>query len=411
MSVRKRTWKNAKGEPQDAWVVDYVDQKGKRHIKTFARKKEADAYNATANVEVRQGLHTADSDSITVGQAGEHWIKTGEGNNLERTTLDEYRRHLNLHIKPYLGAVKLSRLNAPMVSDFRSKLRDGIPPTGEGVCEPLSAAMVKKVLTSLNSIVADAQEAGFVAQNVVRSVTGRRKKRTKTEQKRKLRIGVDIPLPAEIKAMAEALAGRWRTFLIFAVSTGLRSSELRGLQWDDIDLRKGEVHIHHRADKYGTSDAAKREGGERVIPLLPGVVKALREWRVECPKGPLDLVFPTDAGGVESHWAMIGKGLHAAQLAGGVCTIVKDAAGKVMLSPDGDPVREVKYTGLHALRHFFASWCINRKADGGLELPPKVVQERLGHSTIAMTMDTYGHLFPRNDDQQELAAAERSLFG
>jgi integrase len=55
--------------------------------------------------------------------------------------------------------------------------------------------------------------------------------------------------------------------------------------------------------------------------------------------------------------------------------------------------------------------CINRKADGGLELPAKVVQERLGHSSITLTMDTYGHLFPRNDDQQELAAAERSLFG
>jgi integrase len=52
-----------------------------------------------------------------------------------------------------------------------------------------------------------------------------------------------------------------------------------------------------------------------------------------------------------------------------------------------------------------------RKADGGLELPGKVVQERLGHSTIGMTMDTYGHLFPRGDDAAELAAAERLLLG
>jgi integrase len=199
--------------------------------------------------------------------------------------------------------------------------------------------------------------------------------------------------------------------MMFAVSTGLRSSELRGLQWDDLDLRNGEVHVCHRADKYGTIDAPKSEAGERVVPLLPGVVKALREWRLECPKGPLGLVFPTNAGVVESHWTMIGQGLQAAQLAAGVCTIVKDAEGKVVLGTDGEPERAVKYTGLHALRHFFASWCINRKVDGGLELPPKVVQERLGHSTIAMTMDTYGHLFPRNDDQQELAAAERSLFG
>jgi integrase len=66
---------------------------------------------------------------------------------------------------------------------------------------------------------------------------------------------------------------------------------------------------------------------------------------------------------------------------------------------------------LHALRHFYASWCINSKGDGGLGLSAKVAQARLGHSTIAMTLDTYGHLFPRGDDGSELAAAEKSLLG
>jgi integrase len=70
-----------------------------------------------------------------------------------------------------------------------------------------------------------------------------------------------------------------------------------------------------------------------------------------------------------------------------------------------------KYSGLHSLRHFYASWLINRKVDGGWELPAKVVQERLGHSSIVMTMDTYGHLFPRSDDRAELAAVERALLG
>jgi integrase len=66
---------------------------------------------------------------------------------------------------------------------------------------------------------------------------------------------------------------------------------------------------------------------------------------------------------------------------------------------------------LHSFRHFYASFCINRKADGGLELPLKLVQERMGHSTIAMTADTYSHLFPRVDDGRELAEAEKSLLG
>lgn len=55
--------------------------------------------------------------------------------------------------------------------------------------------------------------------------------------------------------------------------------------------------------------------------------------------------------------------------------------------------------------------CINRKEDGGLGLLPKRVQERMGHSSITITMDTYGHLFPSGDDGAELAAAQKALLG
>ena len=96
MSIRKRSWMMSKGIEKDAWVVDYVDQRGKRHI----RKKEVDAYHATAKVEGRHGTHAADSDSVTVEEAGELWITTAEQIGLERSTTDEYRRHLDLHIVP-----------------------------------------------------------------------------------------------------------------------------------------------------------------------------------------------------------------------------------------------------------------------------------------------------------------------
>lgn len=69
-----------------------------------------------------------------------------------------------------------------------------------------------------------------------------------------------------------------------------------------------------------------------------------------------------------------------------------------------------KYGGTHAFRHFYASWCINRIQDGGLGLPLKMVQQRLGHASITMTADVYGHLFPRNDDGREMAAAEKLLL-
>jgi deoxyribose-phosphate aldolase len=90
MSVRKHTWKNAKDEMQEAWIADYPDQKGKRQIKTFEKKKAVGAHHATVKVEGRQGTHTADRESVTIAEAGKHWIKTGEGNNPKRATLEEY---------------------------------------------------------------------------------------------------------------------------------------------------------------------------------------------------------------------------------------------------------------------------------------------------------------------------------
>jgi integrase len=76
-----------------------------------------------------------------------------------------------------------------------------------------------------------------------------------------------------------------------------------------------------------------------------------------------------------------------------------------VVDKDGKP----KYA-LHSFRHFFASWCINPKDRGGRELPAKVVQHLLGHSSIVMTLDVYGHLFPSGDDKEELARSAQALF-
>jgi integrase len=68
MSVRKRTW-ITNGEQREAWIVEYRGTDGKPHIKTFARKREADAYHAVVGVSVRSGLHVADSQSPTLAVA------------------------------------------------------------------------------------------------------------------------------------------------------------------------------------------------------------------------------------------------------------------------------------------------------------------------------------------------------
>ena len=155
----------------------------------------------------------------------------------------------------------------------------------------------------------------------------------------------------------------------------------------------------------------KSESGERTVPLLPMLVNTLREHRLACPKGDLDLVFPNGAGNVESHSNIVQRGLQPALIAAGVTVPVMDDSGKPAKDDEGRPIVAAKYPGLHALRHFYASWCINRRVDGGLELPLKLVQDRLGHASVTMTADVYGHLFPRGDDRAELAAAEKAFMG
>ncbi|MBV8105497.1 MAG: site-specific integrase [Hyphomicrobiales bacterium] len=405
MSVRKRAWTTSKGLEKEAWVVDYVDQTGKRRLKTFAKKKLANDFEATANVEIRAGIHTADSASITVAEAGMLWIETCERAGLERATIDPYRQHLRLHIEPYLGRLRLSQLSAPMVREFEDRLARGDMPEGAEP-RPRSPAMVRKVRVSLSALLSDAQERGLVSRNVVRELRRSRKRgkerQAEKRQKGKLKVGVDIPTREEIKAIVEASKGRWRPILLTAIFTGLRASELRGLRWHDVDLDKRELHVRQRADRYSKIGKPKSDAGERTVPLTPIVVNTLKEWKLACPKSGQWLVFPSSGGIVEHHSNIVARGLAPTLIAAGVTV---DGKGE-----DDGPVKLAKYSGLHAFRHFYASWCINRRVDGGLELPPKVVQERLGHSSIMMTMDVYGHLFPRGDDSEELAAAESSLL-
>jgi integrase len=384
MSVRKREWVSPRGEAREAWIVDYVDGSGQRRNKNFKRKRDADAYANRVGAEVRAGTHTPDSTSLTVAEAGRLWLQTSENAGLERTTLDFYRQHLDFHIVPLIGSTKLSQLTVPLVRAFEDRLRTDRSP-----------AMVRKVIGSLGAILNDAQERGLVAQNVVRGLRVKRKRgqerRADRRQKGKLKPGVDIPTPDEIRAWLPHLDGQWRPLFLTAIFTGLRSSELRGLRWSDIDIKRGELHVRQRVDKFNKAGALKSESSERVVPLLPKLVSALREWKLACPKGPHDLVFPNGVGRPENHSNIVQRGLQSTMIAAG------------LTKKDGT----AKYTGMHALRHFFASWCINRRVDGGLELPLKVVQARMGHSTIAMTADVYGHLFPRGDDSAELAAAEK----
>ncbi len=203
-----------------------------------------------------------------------------------------------------------------------------------------------------------------------------------------LRIGVDVPSKPEVQAMLAA-AGRWRAGLMVLVFCGLRASEWRGLSWEDINFERRTLTVRQRADRWGTIGRPKSKHGYREIPLAPIVVNALKEWRLASSRhGDSDLVFPNRVDAVFDHLGLL-RILDAIQRHAGVV----DADGKAKYGP-------------HTLRHFFASWCIEQG------FSPKRMQALLGHGSITMTSDVYGHLFPNlEDDHQRFAAGELAVLG
>ena len=160
----------------------------------------------------------------------------------------------------------------------------------------------------------------------------------------------------------------------------IRASELRGLSWRQLDLKVATVTIDQRADAQGLIGAPKSQASRRSVPLPASTVLALKEWKLACPKSAANLVFPSLAGKVMSNRYM-------------------------SLNVLGPLLSEAPLT-LHDLRHAAASLWIEQRVE------PKRVQTWLGHHSIQVTFDTYGHLFEAGERETSVAAAiEKELIG
>jgi integrase len=327
-----------------------------------------------ARAEVAAGTHTPDNASITVSEAADLWLAHCECDCLEATTLRQYRTHLDLHIAPRIGNTKLSRLSAPAVNAFVDQL----------LADGRSKDMARRVLRSLSSIVGEAQRRGLIAANNVRDASPiKRSKRTDARP--------EMPTKDELRRIIDATPNRWRALVMTAIFTGLRASEIRGLKWEDVDLKNAILHVRRRVDRFNAFGPPKSEAGTRNIPLSPNLLNTLKAWRLACPRGELDLVFPTGAGRVESHGNILSRVFWPIQIAAGV-----------VVWREGE--RDAKFS-LHALRHAAAALWIEQG------LSPKKIQALLGHASIQQTFDTYGYLFDsREDDQGAMAAVEARLL-
>jgi integrase len=378
-SIRKRVLPSGK----TVWLAQYTDGGGKRRFKQFSRKADADAYLLTVRGQVVAGVHVAESQSITVGAAANLWLEHVEEAGLEHSTVLHYTQHVNEHIRPLIGGLKLTTVTTPRVYAFIDEMKK----------KGRSAETSRRAVQSLGRIFRFAKGRGLVGTNPVADVKLRRSKRDKAR--------VVIPTKDELRAVITAAAGRWRPLLITAIFTGLRASELRGLRWADVDLKRGVLTVSQRADAWKQIGAPKTEAGTRDIPLAPMVVNTLKEWKLACPKGELDLMFPNGNGNVEHHANIVNRGWNPTQIEADV-VVYEDGTDK-----DGNPIKVPtgKYN-FHALRHAAASMFI----ESGMT--PKRVQTVMGHSSIQVTFDVYGHLFSDDEaDRRAMRTIEERLLG
>jgi integrase len=362
-----------------------------RRSRNFATKAEARAFLQKTGGELDQGVHIPLTVSPLVKEATAMWIKQAERNGLEATTLKQYREHCDLHINPFIGELKLSQLTTvAAINSFIDALHDN----------DRSPQMIAKVIVSLGSIFGEARRRGLAIIIPTKDLNLNLPKR---DDPRPV-----IPTKAELQAIIADAKGRWRVLILVAIFCGLRASELRGLRWIDV-LDTGVIDVKQRADASHKIGKLKSKSGYRVIQMPSIVVNALKEWKLACPKGDLGLVFPNGLGKVESYANIMEHGFAPIQIAAGITRLVPvtDDDGKPVINNTGKPVmREIARYAMHALRHACASLWIEQGHN------PKQIMELMGHSSIKLTFDTYGHLFKDAEaDQRAAESVQARLLG
>jgi len=165
-----------------------------------------------------------------------------------------------------------------------------------------------------------------------------------------------------------------------AVLTGMRQGELLGLKWSDIDWPNSQTNVR-RTFNHGRFYEPKTKTSFRRIELAPASVHELKKWKLACPKGDLDLVFPSKTGTPQQAANMFYRHfLPALQRA------------------------KLPRIRIHDLRHTYASLLIDQGEH------PKYIQTQMGHSSINVTMDTYGHMM-ETINQDAASRLGRAVLG
>lgn len=307
---------------------------------------------------IQQGLPVAHHARMLTVDYLDDWLVRIEG-TVRATTLRRYRELL-LHAVRAIGRVQLARLTPAHLDRLYAHLQRSVEDGGAG----LSSSTAHRVHSALHAALKDAVREGLLARNVADVAHAPR------DRDFEPRLWTVTQAREFLDAARDDRLG---PFYILAALTGMRSGELRGLRWADVDLDGRALHLRMAMGRDGELAETKTKAARRQIELPALAIDALRmqrRWQAEerLRFGPAwhdsDLVFTST----------IGTPLDQ--------TNVLHALYRLLDRLELPRVR------LHDLRHLQASLLLAAGVNA------KVIQERLGHSRINVTMDTYAHLMP-----------------
>lgn len=336
------------------WRARWRDATGRQRAKTFTRKADAQAWLHTVATDDNAATPAA---PVSVAELADQWLAASP--NLAPTTVDTYRRDLDRYILPAFGSRRADTVTAAAIQTWLGTELDTYAPSS-----------VHRHYRTIRRMYAWAIAAGLARSNPCDGVN----------PPRIVRQDVEVFTVEQVEAIAANITPRYRAMILVAAYGGLRLGEVTGLRRRDVD--GASVMVVGQVQKQVRTGTTKTLSSRRRV-ALPASVAAELAAHLDRYTGPGDddLVFVNQLGKPIGHswrgsvWAP---------------ACVKAGMGKRAIK-NGKP----SYAGVpkpHNLRHTMASLAITAGAH------PKVIQQRLGHSSITVTMDTYGHLFAGVDE-------------
>lgn len=326
----------------------------KRIRKTFPTLTAAKRWRTDAEAAVGKGSLRV-SRKTTLRQAAEDWleaVKSGVGRNRSGDTFKpsvvrSYEQSLDLYVLDRLGGVPLDELR-------RADLQDLVDKMGADGRSASTIANAIKPVRAICRRAIDRDELGITPTAGLRLPAIRNKRATVVD-------------PTTAAKMLAALEADDRVVYSTAFYAGLRAGELQALRWSDVDLAGGVIRVERSWDKVEGPQDPKTRHSRRAVPLVPILRDELLEHRMRQGRNGVGLVFGKTEQSPFVHTALLAR----------VKRVWKDAG--------------LSYVKLHDARHTFASLLIAAGED------PKRIQTYLGHSTITVTFDVYGHLLPGSE--------------